>query len=179
MKFLRVALTAIVLLGVFLVAGALLLPSSAQVERSIVIDRPQAEVFAVLDSFDRFNEWSPWVGHDPDARYDFDGPGSGTGARMSWTGNRMVGSGSQEIRQSEPYARIVVAMDFGGQVSSATYLLEPRGESTALTWRFEARHGYNPLSRWMGLLYERMIGPDYEKGLQQLKTLLETESPRP
>ncbi len=175
MKFLKLALAVILVLGLVLVAGSLLLPSSARVERSIIIDRPQAEVFAALDSFERFNAWSPWASHDPDARYTFEGPGSGAGARMSWVGNRAVGSGSQEIRESDPHERIVVALDFGGHQAMGTYVLEPRGEATALTWRFDVAHGYNPLSRWMGLLYERMIGPDYERGLQQLKALLESE----
>lgn len=175
MKFLKSALALILVLGLILVAGSLLLPDRAQVERSITIDRAPAEVFAELDSFEHFNAWSPWAAHDPDARYTFEGPTSGVGARMRWVGNQAVGSGSQEILESDPNRRIVVALDFGGHQATGTYLLEPQGEATTLTWRFEVDHGYNPLSRWMGLLYERMIGPDYERGLQQLKAVLESE----
>lgn len=175
MKILKVALATILVLGLVLVVGSLLLPSTAQVERSINIERPSADVFAVLDSFERFNAWSPWARHDPDATYVFEGPVSGVGARMRWVGNQAVGSGSQEIRESDPYERIIVGLDFGGHPATGTYLLEPWDGGTKVTWRFEAHHGYNPLSRWMGLLYERMIGPDYETGLQQLKALLESE----
>src|SRR5450755_3789424 len=87
---------------VLLVCIALFLPDSAHVERSITIARPSSEVFAVLNSFRRFNEWSPWFDLDPQAKYTFSGPVSGVGAKSSWTGNKDVGTGSQEIVESKP-----------------------------------------------------------------------------
>jgi hypothetical protein len=176
MKLLKGLLGLLLLLGVLLVAGAMLLPATTHVERTIVIERPQAEVFAVLNSFQRFNQWSPWAEYDPDAVYTFEGPSHGVGARMSWVGNRSVGSGSQTIRESIPYSHIVVALEFNGDASTASYALAPDGEATRLTWSFESEHGFNPLSRWMGLLFEKMIGSDYEDGLAKLKSLLESES---
>jgi hypothetical protein len=40
-------------------------------------------------------------------------------------------------------------------------------------WGFDAEHGMNPLARWFGLLFDRMIGPDFEQGLAKLKTVME------
>lgn len=175
MKLLKWVLGVLLLLGVLLVAGSLLLPASTHVERTTVIERPQAEVFAALNSFQRFNQWSPWAEYDPDAIYTFEGPSHGVGAKMSWVGNRSVGSGSQTIRESIPNSRIVVALEFGGDASTASYALAPEGSATRLTWSFDAEHGFNPFARWMGLLFEKMVGGDYEKGLAKLKALLEGE----
>lgn len=174
MKIIKWILAVLVALGLVVVLGSLLLPSSTHVERSITIQRSPAEVFATLNSFERFNAWSPWAEYDPQARYTFEGPASGVGARMRWEGSRSVGKGSQEITVSEADRRVEVALDFDGSQAKATYLIEPEGAGTRLTWVFDTEHGYNPLGRWMGLLFDRMIGADYEKGLAKLKALLES-----
>nr|WP_298131053.1 SRPBCC family protein [uncultured Pseudoxanthomonas sp.] len=175
MKFIRWVLAAIVVLGLVFVAGGLLLPSTTHVERSVVIDRSPSQVFATLDSFERFAAWSPWAEYDPQAKYTFEGPARGVGARMRWAGNRAVGSGSQEITASEPHHRIVVALDFDGSQAQASYLLAPEGQGTRVTWAFDSAHGYNPFKRWLGLVFDRMIGADYEKGLARLKAMLEAD----
>jgi hypothetical protein len=176
MKFLRKGLAVVVVLGLLLVAGSLLLPASTHVERSVVIDRPPAQVFATVNSFQRFGEWSPWAAYDPSAKYTFEGPASGVGARMTWTGNRSVGSGSQEIVESLPDRRVDIALNFDGNPARAAYTLVPEGSGTRVTWSFDSHHGYNPMSRMFGLLFDRMLGPDYEQGLAKLKSLLESES---
>ncbi len=174
MRFFKWVLAVIAAVGLVLGVGGLLLPATTHVERSVVIERSPEQVFATLDSFERFNAWSPWVEYDPQATYTFEGPASGVGARMRWVGNRSVGSGSQEITASDPHRRIVVALDFDGSQAQATYLLVPEGSGTRLTWAFDSAHGLNPFKRWLGLLFDRMIGADYEKGLAKLKALLES-----
>ena len=154
MKFLRKGLAVVVVLGLLLVAGSLLLPASTHVERSIVIDRPPAQVFATVNSFQRFREWSPWAAYDPDAKYTFEGPAHGVGARMTWTGNRSVGSGSQESLESAADSRVVNALDFGGSQAKATFTLAPENNGTRLTWSFDSEHGYNPINRLFGALRE-------------------------
>ncbi len=179
MKFLKWSLGILVLAGIAFVAGGLLLPATTHVERSIVIDRPQADVFRALNSFQRFNEWSPWFAADPQARYRFEGPKEGVGARMAWTGNRAVGSGSQAIIESRAPEEIAVALDFGGSLARARYVLASEGPAvTRVTWHFQSDHGFNPLDRWFGLLFEKMIGGDYERGLARLKSVLEAPPAR-
>ncbi len=174
MKLLKWLLWAMVILGVLIGGGGLLLPASSHLERSTTIERPPAEVFATLDSFQRFNEWSPWFGMDPTAKYTYSGPASGVGARLAWVGNSSVGSGSQEIIESVPHSRIVNALDFGNSQAKAAFELTPEGNGTRVTWTMDSEHGYNPVNRWFGaLLLERLVGKDYEKGLAKLKAVLE------
>ena len=153
----------------------LLLPRQVQLERSITIDRPAATVFAVLNGFKRFNDWSPWAARDPEAKYTFAGPPFGAGAKLTWEGDPdTVGAGSQTIRLSAPYSRIGVALDFDGQgPANANYVLTPEGSGTRVVWSFDTDLGMSPLSRWFGLMFESMIGPDYEEGLANLKRLVE------
>lgn len=174
MKLLKVALYAVLALVLAFVVGGLMLPRASHVERSITTDRPPAQVYAMLNSFKRFNEWSPWYEMEPEAMYTYSGPATGVGAAMAWEGKK-VGSGSQRIVESVTDAKVVNALDFGGSQAVATYALTPDGRGTRITWSLDSEHGNNLLSRWFGLLMERMVGPDFEHGLAKLKTVLEAD----
>ena len=174
MKILKGLLWVMAALVVLVGGGGLLLPAHSHLERSMTLSQPQAEVYTALNSFQRFNEWSPWFEMDPSARYTYTGPASGVGAKMAWVGNSSVGSGSQEILESVPNAKIVNALDFGGSQAKAAFLLAPEGNGTRLTWTMESDHGYNPINRLFGaFLLERVVGNDYERGLAKLKAVLE------
>jgi hypothetical protein len=159
---------------VALVGGSWLLPRTVVVERSVEISRPVPEVYGVLNSFERFNEWSPWFDDDPQAVYTQSGPPSGVGARYAWKGNQAVGEGSQTITASVPDRQVDIALAFGeGPPALIRYTLEATSAGTRLTWRFEADLGFNPVMRWFGLMFDSMIGTDYAEGLAQLKRVLE------
>lgn len=159
-----------------LVVGVgLLLPSKAHVERSITLKATPPTVFTVLNSFSQFQKWSPWADLDPNLKVTYSGPAEGVGARMEWTGNSKAGTGSQEIVESTSYSHIKVKLDFGmgGGDFTATYAIAPQDDGTKLTWSFDGDYGGSLVGRYFGLLSERMIGPDYEKGLGRLKAVVE------
>jgi effector-binding domain-containing protein/uncharacterized protein YndB with AHSA1/START domain len=164
------------LFAVLLVAIGFFLPRTAHVERSIVIEAPQATVFTVLNGFRQFDRWSPWAGIDPNATTTYEGPETGVGSKMSWAGNDAVGTGSQEILESTPYERIRVRLVFGEFPGdfTATYALAPEGSGTRVTWSFDADYGSSIFGRYFGLLSDSMLGPDYEKGLGRLKPFAES-----
>lgn len=181
MRMLKWLLYLVLGLLAVLVAGAYLLPDRAHVERSIVIARPPSMVHAVVDSFALFNRWSPWAELDPATRYTYTGPERGAGASMSWASDDPdVGSGTQTITASTPEA-VTTALDFGGMLATSTMRLAPAGEGTEVTWAFDAAlpipldggFFFGVLGRWFGLGMDGMIGADYVRGLDRLKTLLE------
>ncbi len=176
MAILKKLLGALFGLAVLFVLIGLALPKTTHVAREIAIVRPPEEVFAMLESYRRFNEWSPWFARDPNAVYTYEGPASGIGASMRWVSQKSdVGSGRQTVVESEPMKRIVVKLEFDGQADAyATYTLTPEGRGTRVVWSFDTDHKMNPLSRWFGLLFDKFIGPDYEQGLAKLKTVMET-----
>jgi hypothetical protein len=91
---------------------------------------------------------------------------------MSWQSAKL-GDGSQTIVDYVEDRRIASALDFGEMgKAQASFELSPVGADTGVTWGFRTALA-NPLERWMGLLYERWIGPDYEKGLVKLKAAAE------
>ncbi len=162
-------------LAVVLIFVGLLLPDRAHVERSLVIDAPPEKIFPLLNEFRQFNRWSPWFSRDPKMEIAYEGPERGAGAKMHWRSEHPeVGAGSQEIIASEPHTRVATQLDFGTQgTASAEFRLIPQGDATRVTWGFDSEFGGNLVARYFGLLFDRMIGPDYEAGLARLKTLAE------
>lgn len=174
----KILLLGTVLLAVVVVGTGLLLPDTGRVVRSTRIEAPPEAVFAVLNSFARFNEWSPWAQLDPGTRYRIEGPESGEGARHLWeSDNPSVGSGSQEIIGSQPPRRIVIQLIFSGFDGDnlSIYELEPvaDGQATQLSWIYETDVKGSLIGRYFLLALDRMIGADYERGLARLKALLE------
>ena len=174
MTALKRVIIGLVTLIVLLVVISFLLPRQVHLERSIVINAPQAQLFEALNSFKRFNEFSPWAALDPNTQYTYEGPESGVGAKMSWVSNDPeLGSGTNEIVESRSPDLIRTKLNFGGQLAEATFRFEPADASTRVTWGFDGDLGNNPVMRFVGLMFDKWIGSDYEKGLARLKQVME------
>jgi effector-binding domain-containing protein/uncharacterized protein YndB with AHSA1/START domain len=171
---LKPVVVVLVVLLLLLAGVGMLLPRHSHVERKIVIDAPRATVFALVDGFKQFKKWSPWA-QDPNAKYTIEGPEFGVGAKQSWVGDPKAGSGSQEIVEAKPMESVTSRLDFGDQgIATATMALAPEGGGTQVTWSLDTDNGAGPVSRWFGLMMDRWVGPDYEKGLANLKALAES-----
>lgn len=173
--------TGIVLLALVVLAAVVgfFLPRRVHVERSTSISAPKSTVFTLLNSYRRFNEWSPWGALDPNTKYTFSGPVSGVGAKMSWASNsEQVGNGSQQIVASQPYDGVTQRYELGpGMDADSRFVLAQDGNATRATWHFETDLGWNPFARYFGLFIERQVAPDFEKGLAGLKKLAEQLPP--
>jgi len=175
MKVLKQVLMGVGGAVVILIVVSFVLPRHVTMERSTVIAASPEVVYALIVTPRSFNSWSPWYGLDPDATYTYAGPERGVGASMSWTGNRSVGVGSQTVTAADENRRVVTELDFGPRGSAtATFTLTPEGDGTRVSWGFETDLGMNPMSRWFGLMMERMLGPHYEEGLANLKLVAES-----
>ena len=174
MTVLKRVITGLVTLIVLLVVVGFLLPRQVHVERSIVINAPQAGLFEALNSFKRFNDFSPWAALDPNTQYTYEGPESGVGARMSWvSSDPELGSGTNEIVEPRAPDFIRTRIDLGGQLAEATFTFAPADGATRVTWGFDGNLGNNPIMRFVGLMFDKWIGEDYEKGLARMKQVME------
>jgi uncharacterized protein YndB with AHSA1/START domain len=134
MKILKKIVIGVVALLALLVLIGFMLPAKTHVARSVVINAPAETVFTLINNFHEFNRWSPWAQRDPETRYQFEGPESGVGAKMSWASDKPeVGSGSQTIIEAEANTTVVTALDFGEHgVATARYSLAPLGDSVSV-----------------------------------------------
>jgi effector-binding domain-containing protein len=171
----RLALTALAAAVVFLAGGALL-PRTVAVERSIVIERPPATVFGLVNGFATLADWSPWLERDPDMRFSISEPAWGAGAWFEWRGDpRQVGAGRQQVVSSEPYRHVGIRFEQDQLgVAEIRFDIERLAGGSRLTWRYESDLVQGQgliggiLSRYFGLFYEHWVGRDLERGLARL-----------
>ncbi len=168
-------LGALIALVLALVIVSFMLPGRAEVARSITIAAPPEAIFPYVNSIQETEKWSPWLSRDPETKLTYSGPETGVGNTLSWTSDHpQVGSGTQEIVESIENQAVRTALDFGSMgTATALFALEPAGDETKVTWGFVTELGMNPMSRWMGLMMDKWVGGDYERGLTNLKTLVE------
>jgi uncharacterized protein YndB with AHSA1/START domain len=170
-----IAIVIVVLIAVVLGLAATK-PDTFRVQRATTVKAPAAKVYALIDDFHQWSQWSPWEKLDPELKRAFSGPTSGKGAVYEWTGNSKVGAGRMEITEPTPPNKVVIKLDFikpfeGHNI--AEFTLEPQGDSTQLTW---AMHGPTPfVSKLMQVFVsmDGLIGKDFEAGLANLKAVAE------
>jgi effector-binding domain-containing protein len=173
---LRNIILGLVLLVTLFFAVGMVLPDRVNVVRSVKIQAPQSQVFAIVDGYRQFDKWSPWAALDPQVKVRISGPPFGVGAHYEWQGNDKVGAGAQEIVASTPDTQVKTRLNFAGfdRPSLASFDLEAYGQETRVSWSLEIDLGRNPIAHYFGLMMNRQIGPDYERGLARLKTLAES-----
>lgn len=165
---------------VVVVGAGFVLPSTVHVERDIVIDAQPAEVFALIEDFNQWENWSPWAKLDPDAAVTIEG--SGVGQTMAWSSeDPQVGSGSQELIAMDEPNTLKTHFNFGDMgVADATFALSPEDDGTHVVWSFDSDSREQvpvlkqPISTYFGFFMDSMLGGDYETGLQNLKALAES-----
>ncbi len=175
MRFVKRIILALLVLILLLVGVSFLLPGKAEVSRSITIDAPAEAIFPFVNSMQETEKWSPWLSRDPETKLAYSGPDTGVGNTLNWSSeNPQVGTGTQEIVESVPDQVVRTELDFGPMGTAiASFVLQPEGSGTQVTWGFVSDLGLNPMSRWMGLMMDGWVGGDYERGLENLKALVE------
>ncbi|MBJ7355462.1 MAG: SRPBCC family protein [Thermoleophilaceae bacterium] len=153
---------------------------SFEVVRSAQIEAPAERVFPLINRFKSWTEWSPWEGMDPELERDYSGPETGVGSKYAWKGNRKVGEGKMEITAAEPSNRLELDLHFLKPFKAENvtiFELAPTADGgTTVTWRMRGRQ--QGLMRVMGIFFkiDKMVGPDFEKGLAKLKSVAESST---
>jgi Polyketide cyclase / dehydrase and lipid transport len=158
------------------VAVGLLMPGLTHIERSIEINAPAKTVFAQINELKNWTNWSSWHKLDPNTAYTYSQPlSAGTGAYYEWKSTKL-GDGKLTILDTKDNENVHCKMVFGGMGESFAdfKLTAPDSTKTQVKWAYDADNGLNPLSRWAGLMMDKWVGPDYEKGLANLKAYCET-----
>ncbi len=172
---LKFILIAVVVLLVLILIYAATRPDSFHVERSINIKAAPEKIFAILNDFHLWNDWTPY-NKDPAMKKTYSGSSSGKGAMYAWEGNKEVGKGEITITATTPPSKIVMDLHmiepFEGH-NVATFTLSATGDSTTVTWSLDDKHKF--IVKVIGLFMnmDKMIGRDFEAGLAKLKTVAE------
>lgn len=146
------------------------------VERSAAIDAPPARIYDQIADFHNWTNWSPWEALDPALERTYSGAEVGAGAAYGWSGNRKAGQGRMEITQATAPSRVQIDLVFEKPWKArndTVFTIESEGSGSRVTWSMTGRKTLT--TKVMGIFksIDRLIGPDFEKGLAQLKAATE------
>jgi uncharacterized protein YndB with AHSA1/START domain len=174
MKILQWALAVVGAIALAAVVAGLFLPSTFAVQRSIDIAAPADRIYDDIVEPRKWAEWTVWSRRDPQMHIVYSGPPFGMGARWSWD-SKSEGSGTMEITRVDPGKRVEYALFFPAfnLRSTGELSIAPAGGHARVTWTNKGDVGGNPLKHYLAAAMDRMVGPDFEQGLANLKTLAE------
>lgn len=131
-------------------------------------------IYDLVSNFSKWHVWVAWTKEvDTTVVFEIYGKEGQPGMVWKWEGEAM-GKGAMTSTEYQPGKLLAYDLSFDeGKFESKGKITIETGDSCKVTWIDEGDLGYNPISRYMGLLMDRMMGPDFEKGLAKLKKVAE------
>lgn len=151
-------------------------PSEFRVARTTTIAAPAPAVFAQVNDFHKWEAWNPWAKLDPAMKQAYEGAPAGIGAMYTWAGNHEVGEGRMTLTESRPSDLIRVRLEFVKPFKAtnvAEFTFRPEGDRTAVTWSMTGRNNFMAKALHLVMNMDRMVGGQFEKGLAQMKAVVE------
>jgi hypothetical protein len=171
-KFLMAVLVIVVVLLLVILSR----PDTYHVERSVVIAAPAEAAFAQVNDFHAWKAWSPWEKMDPQMKWNISDPAAGVGAKYHWEGNDKVGVGEMLITESTPVSHIGFKVDFLKPYTSSFtsgFTFTPGESGTTVRWAMDGKADFMTKAMCLVTPMDKMVGPDFERGLATLKTTTE------
>jgi hypothetical protein len=178
MRFLKRLVIGLALLVATFLVVVWFQPDHYRLTRQTLVVAPAAAVFAQVNDLKKWDDWSPWAKLDPNAKVTFSGPQAGVGASFQWDGNDKVGAGTMTITESKPNDRIATRTDFTrpfAGTSNADFIFSEAGGQTNVIWSMFGKHDFISKAMCLFMPMETMVGPDFERGLAQLKQVSEAK----
>jgi len=162
------------ILGLVVIVG-LMLPSAWHVEQSIVIDSPNGTVLPFVLDLKHWQDWTVWTEkQDPSMRREFSGPAIGAGSTMSWKGDKMGVGKLIVTNANQDGIAYDLFFDNSTHATKGNIKIVPEGAKTNVTWTDEGDFGLNIFGRFIIPMIKKNVGHDFEQGLANLKTKVET-----
>lgn len=174
MNLLKRCLIGVLSIIVLLMIVGMFLPSKFEVQRSITINKTPVEIYPLIVDLKQWQKWGVWFQRDPDMVVSYSGPNSGLGMKSSWQ-SALEGSGEMIITEISKNQKVIYDLYFPEfeMGSTGELILNQSSGLTTVTWRDYGDVGRNPVNRYFAMMMDSLIGPDFEKGLANLKAIAE------
>lgn len=148
------------------------------VSREVIVNKPKTVVYDYIRLLKNQNEYSVWATMDPDMKKEFRGTDGTKGFVSAWDSkNKNVGKGEQEILKIADGDRVDYEIRFIKPFESTSLasmsVVSVTESQTKVQWEFSGKMKYPMNLMLLFMNMEKMVGNDLNKGLQNLKTILE------
>jgi hypothetical protein len=179
MKILFIILIALVSLVALLLLVGLFMKKEYHVVREIVINKPKQPVFEYIKLLKNQNKYSVWATMDANMKTEFTGTDGTPGFISAWDSQeKNVGKGEQEIlsvvEQEKVDYEIRFIKPFESTSTASMATVSVNENQTKVSWAFTGKMKYPMNLMLLFMNMEKMIGNDLQKGLDNLKGILES-----
>lgn len=145
--------------------------------RTIIINKPKAEVYAYIRRLRNQPEWMTWFKNDPGAVIKFKGEDGKVGASFYWKGTNRIEEGIQKITKIKEGKVMETQLLFLKPYKSLSLnyvaVKEVESNRTKLVWGVRGTHKFPASVITIFYSLEKAFGDDFEESLQNLKNNLE------
>lgn len=176
--FTDILIVLIALFGVFSVVVALQ-PPEFSIVRSASFKATAAALYAQIVDFHRWQDWSFWAKLDPNANNTYEGPAAGKGSIFMWSGNNKVGEGCMLITECKENEFILIRLEFMKPfraVNVTEFTFKEQDGETVVKWSMSGVNNFMAKAFNLIMDCDKMIGGQFEKGLENLRAIVETKS---
>ena len=178
MKALKIIGLSIVGIIVLLLVTGLFVNGKYAVVREVTINKSKVEVFDYVKYLKNQSNYSVWAKIDPAMKTEFRGVDGTIGFVSAWDSkNPDAGKGEQKIIEIDEGNRIDYELHFIEPFESTDFAYMTttavNDSMTSVKWGFNGEMKYPMNLMMLTMNMEKMLAPDLENGLNDLKALLE------
>ena len=175
----RILLVLAILIALPLII-AIFVSKDYAVEKEVSINKSKSEVFDYVKLLKNQDNFSKWASMDPNMKKTYTGTDGEVGFVSAWESqDENVGAGEQEILSIEDGKRINYELRFIKPFPStekAYMTTEALTDSTTLVkWGFDGSMKYPMNITLLFMDFDKMIGGNFQTGLDKLKAILENK----
>ncbi|WP_140939463.1 SRPBCC family protein [Sphingobacterium lumbrici] len=173
MKILKYILFTLLGLIALVLIIALIIPKNFHAGSEIAINKPRQEVFDYVKLLRNQSNYDNWSRQDPNIQQTYSGTDGTVGFRYVWKSDK-VGEGEQVITRIEEGQQMDTDLFFNGSKDVNKSILrveELSPTQSKVIWEIDGKMPY-PFNI-IGLFFD--MNKDFDKGLQNLKYILENE----
>lgn len=178
MKILKII--GLILVGIIalLLVVALFVDGNYSVEREVTINKSKQEVFDYVKYLKNQDQFSVWAQIDPNMKKEYRGEDATVGFVSAWDSeDPKAGKGEQKIIQIAEGERIDYELHFIEPFESTDYaylsFASVNDSVTNVKWGFNGKMKYPMNLMMLTMDMEKMLAPDLQNGLENLKGILE------
>jgi len=174
--FSKILIGLVVVVGLFLVYVSFQ-PSRYTIAREITVHAPPEVVFPYINNSQKANDWMPWQDEDPTVVMQYEGVEEGVGSISTWNSEGKMGVGKAEVVESIENEKVTTQLTYTKPMQmsqQAVVSLTPVDVGTLVKWEVTGENNFMGKVFCIFVNMDKMVGDQFEKGLQTLKQRLES-----
>ena len=180
MKFLKVTLIVIVSIVAIVLVLGLVAKNEIKIERTVVINKPKADVFNYIKLIKNEVKYNKWPMADPNLRVTYTGTDGTPGFTSKWDSDmKEVGSGEHEIKKITEGERVDTEVrffkPFEGKGDSYMTTQSAGDNQSKVAWGFYEKMKYPMNVMLLFIDIPGMLGKDMDESLNTLKSNIEKQ----